>query len=135
MIRPYLPRATLRPVSDRPRRGRPPSPIVAAQRSQVAALRLASPGLTRAEIAAELGLTPGQVQRAIAELDAAGLEVTPVAVAADGRRLARPITGEAPRWRIPADVVARLRSVAGVEDVGEAIGVVLDRLEHRERGT
>ncbi len=134
MIRPYLPRATLRPVTDRPRRGRPPSPIVAAQRSQVAALRLSSPGLTRAAIAAELGLTPGQVQRAIAELDAAGLEVTPVAVAADGRRLARPVVGTAPRYRIRPETLARLAEVTG-RPVGEGVDgqilAVLDRLEKR----
>lgn len=127
MIRPYLPRATVARMPRRP--GRPPSAEVAARRSLAAELVLQRPQITPAELARELEISPSLAQLTLADLRRIGLAPPPVAVAADGRRLTRPL-GETPRWAIPADVVARLRAAAGVEAVGEAITIVLDRLEN-----
>ncbi len=113
--------------------GRPPSPAVAARRSLAAEIVRRQPTIQPAALAVDLGISPSLAQLDLAHLRRAGIGQPPVAVAADGRRLTRPITGESPRWRIPTAVVDRLRAAAGVEDVGEAIGVVLDRLD-RERG-
>lgn len=138
MIRPYLPRATVPRMTParRPARrpGRPPSPAVAARRSLAAEIVRRQPTIRPAALAVELGVSPSLAQLDLAHLRRAGIGQPPMAVAADGRRLTRPITGESPRWRIPTAVVDRLRAVAGVEDVGDAIGVVLDRLEQRKRG-
>ncbi len=133
MIRPYLPRATVPRMPSARRPGRPPSTAVAARRALAAEIVRRQPTIQPAALAVDLGISPSLAQLDLAHLRRAGIGQPPVAVAADGRRLTRPITGESPRWRIPTAVVDRLRAVAGVEDVGDAIGVVLDRLD-RERG-
>lgn len=129
MIRPYLPRATVGGMPSSRRPGRPPSPVVAARRALAAELVRQDPRITPAKLAAVLRVSPALAQVTLADLRRVGLAPAPVAVDAAGRRLSRPLVGRPPSWRIPAAVVARLRAVAGVQDVGAAIAIVLDRLE------
>lgn len=101
MIRPYLPpakpgRATVRRVTDTPKprgRGRPPSPAVAAIKSQIAGLAGLRPSITPAEVAAELGIPGYRASRLLAELRQSGLAAQPVAVAVNGRKLTHEIRG------------------------------------------
>ena len=70
--------------------------------------------------------------RLLAELRAVGDAPPPAGVAADGRELARPIVGAAPRYRLRPETVARLAEVTGRplgEDVDAQVCAVLDRLK------
>lgn len=116
-------------------RGRPPSPEVAALRSRVAALVQSDPNVTPARIAAELEIPSYRAQQLLTELRRIGLAPAPVAVAADGRKLAREIRGRRPRPEIAQDVLDRLRAAAGGEpDVEKALVKLLDELVQRRTG-
>ena len=122
------------PSARRP--GRPPSTAVAARRALAAEIVRRQPTIQPAALAVELGVSPSLAQMDLAHLRRAGIGQPPVAVAADGRRLARPITGEAPRYRIRPETLARLAEVTG-RPVGEGvdgqIGIVLDMIEEKSR--
>ena len=131
MIRSYLPRATVPRMTPARRPGRPPSPAVAARRSLAAEIVRQRPAIQPAELAQELGVSPSLAQLDLAHLRRAGIGQPPIAVAADGRRLTRPIVGTAPRYRIRPEILARLAEVTGRpvgEDVDGQILAVLDRL-------
>ena len=146
MIRHYLPqpltsRGTVRRVT---RRGRLPAETSAARLSLAREIVQRHPTITGAELAAELsaalGVTPPIVTseggRILNELRALGDAPPPAGVAADGRRLSRPITGEAPRYRIQHATLDRLAQITGRpvgEDVDGQIGIVLDMIEEKSR--
>ena len=136
MIRPYLPRATVPRMPSARRPGRPPSTAVAARRALAAEIVRRQPTIQPAALAVELGVSPSLAQLDLAHLRRAGIGQPPMAVAADGRRLTRPITGESPRWRIQHATLARLAQITGRpvgEDVDGQIGIVLDMIEEKSR--
>lgn len=127
-------RATVRRVT---RRGRLPAAAAAARLSLAREIVARAPSINGAQLAAELsstlGVTPpiaaSEGLRLLAELRAVGDAPPPAGVAADGRELARPIVGAAPRYRLRPETVARLAEVTGRpvgEDVDGQIVAVLD---------
>jgi hypothetical protein len=125
------------------RRGRLPAAAAAARLSLAREIVAGDPTINGAALAAELsatlGVTPpiaaSEGLRLLAELRAVGDAPPPAGVAADGRELARPIVGAAPRYRLRPETVARLAEVTG-RPVGEDVdGQVCELLNRATLGT
>ena len=112
-------RATVAAV---PRQGRPPAAESADRLSRAAAIVLAEPGVSGAELARRVGVTPSRGGRLLAEVRASipVVEVPPAPIG-PGRVV-----------RIPARVLARLEQLPGSGTI-EQIEAALDAAEREAR--